>query len=142
MSDLRSQLRNITEEFVSSVLSAMRSASLFELADQTGAARPAEAATPGASVRRSGSQPKEAARPAAAKPAGGRRRKRASPEEVKRQKDTALAAAKALKPGFSKGDVMKKSASKVDLGRALSLLVADGKLSKKGDRRLARYWVK
>ena len=37
---------------------------------------------------------------------------------------------------------MSKSGSKVDLGRALSLLVADGKLIKKGDRRMTRYWVK
>lgn len=59
-----------------------------------------------------------------------------------RQKDTALAASKALKPGFSKGDVMSKSGSKIDLGRALSLLVAEGKLIKKGDRRMTRYWVK
>jgi hypothetical protein len=72
----------------------------------------------------------------------GRRRRRASPDEVARQKDTALNAAKTLKPGFSKGDVMSKSGSKVDLGRALSLLVAEGKLIKKGDRRMTRYWVK
>ena len=132
MSDLRSQLQRITNDFVSSVLSVMRSASLFELAEQSGGAALASAAA--------GREPARAARP------GGRasrgRRKRASAQEVRRQKETALAAAKALKPGFSKGDVMRKSGSKVDLGRALSLLVADGKLSKKGDRRLARYWVK
>jgi phage-related minor tail protein len=139
MSDLRSQLQRITEEFVSSVMSAMRSASLFELAEQGGTAGPAAALISGA-VRRSGAAQKAPA--GAAKPGGGQRRKRASPQEVKRQKDTALAVAKALKPGFSKGEVMRKSGSKVDLGRALSLLVADGKLSKKGDRRLARYWVK
>jgi hypothetical protein len=140
MSDLRSQLRRITEQFVSSVLSAMRSASLFELAEQGGAAGSAAALVSGTAVRRTGTPAKS--RAGAAKPGGGRRRKRASPQEVKRQKDAALAASKALKPGFSKGDVMRKSGSKVDLGRALSLLVADGKLSKKGDRRLARYWVK
>jgi hypothetical protein len=61
---------------------------------------------------------------------------------VQAQKDTALATAKILKPGFAKSDVMKQSGSKVDLGRALSLLVADGTLIKKGDRRLARYSVK
>jgi hypothetical protein len=73
---------------------------------------------------------------------GGRRRHRASPEEVAHQKEIALSTAKGLKPGFSKGDVMNKSGSKLDLGRALSLLVADGKLVKKGDRRMTRYWVK
>jgi hypothetical protein len=83
-----------------------------------------------------------AAPAAARRGAGGRRRRRASPEEVTRQKEIALSAAKGLKPGFSKGDVMSKSGSKVDLGRALSLLVADGKLTKKGDRRMTRYWTK
>lgn len=140
MSDLRFQLRRITDDFVSSVLSAMRSASLFELAEQGDVASSAVAIASGGAARRSAAAPKAAA--GAAKPGGRRRRKRASPQEVKRQKDAALTAAKALRPGFSKGDVMRKSGSKVDLGRALSLLVADGKLSKKGDRRLARYWVK
>ncbi|HEX9295536.1 MAG TPA: hypothetical protein VF881_06865 [Polyangiaceae bacterium] len=59
-----------------------------------------------------------------------------------KQKETAYSAARGLKPGFSKGDVMSKSGSKVDLGRALSLLVQEGKLTKKGDRRMTRYWVK
>jgi hypothetical protein len=58
------------------------------------------------------------------------------------QKDVALAAAKGLKPGFNKGDVMDRSGARVDLGRALSLLVAEGKLMKKGDRRTTRYWLR
>jgi len=33
---------------------------------------------------------------------------------------------------------MKKAASTVDLGRALSLLMSDGKVTRRGDRRLAR----
>jgi hypothetical protein len=136
MSDLRTQLRQITGEFVSSVLYAMQSASLSEIAEPGGASAPVSARAAG----RPASPPKAGA--SAAKPVVGRRRRRASPQEVTKQKDTALAAAKTLKPGFSKGEVMRKSGSKVDLGRALSLLVADGKLSKKGDRRLARYYVK
>ena len=46
------------------------------------------------------------------------RRKRASAEEVEQQKTLALSTARSLKPGFSKGDVMKRSGSNVDLGRA------------------------
>lgn len=134
MSNLRTELERITSEFVSAVLSAMRTASLDDLASETEArgqrARVAPKAAPAA--------------PRPARVGGGRggRRHRASPAEVQRQKDIALAAAKQLKPGFSKGDVMKKSGSKVDLGRALSLLVSEGKLTKKGDRRLTRYTVK
>ncbi len=70
------------------------------------------------------------------------RRRRATADEVQAQKDLALNTAKKLDPGFSKSDVMKKSGSKEDLGRALSLLVNEGKLIRKGERRLARYWVK
>jgi hypothetical protein len=143
MGTLRTELERIASSFVSSVLDAMRSASLSDLADNTGGGRASGAAV---GVGRTRGRPR--GRAALAPPASarrgatGRRRRRASPEEVARQKDVALAASKGLKPGFSKGDVMSKSGSKVDLGRALSLLVADGKLTKKGDRRMTRYWVK
>jgi hypothetical protein len=142
MSDLRSDLEEITQQFVSAVLEALNSASLSSLA-QPAAAGISRATAP--SGRRPGRPPKAApGRPAASakRPTVGGRRKRASAEEVEKQKGTALATAKGLKPGFSKGDVMRKSGSSVDLGRALTLLVQDGKLVKKGDRRLTRYWVK
>src|SRR5258708_1812601 len=145
MGTLRTELERIASSFVSSVLDAMRNASLSDLADQSGGGRAAVAvAAPGRTRGRPrGPRPAVAAAAAAApRGAGGRRRRRASPDEVAKQKDTALAASKSLKPGFSKSDVMAKSGSKVDLGRALSLLVADGKLVKKGDRRMTRYWVK
>jgi hypothetical protein len=142
MSDLRSSLEEITQQFVSAVLDALNSASLSSLAQPAGP-QPRAAAVAG---RRPGRPPKAAApaRPAvsAKRSTGGGRRKRASAEEVEKQKGAALVTAKSLKPGFSKGDVMRKSGSSVDLGRALTLLVQDGKLVKKGDRRLTRYWVK
>ena len=129
MTNLRSQLNQIADRFVSALLNATTAASLAELVDHTGG--------PGRPQRRDA-----ASAPRNAKPAGALRRRRSSPEEVQRQKEVALTAAKSLKPGFSKGDVMKKSGGAVDLGRALTLLVADGQLSKKGDRRSTRYWVK
>jgi hypothetical protein len=138
MNDLRSQLEQITNQFVSSVLAAMKFASLSDLAVES--ARVSVSAAPARAKA-----VKVAAKPVAepvAKPAKRGRRRRASAAEVQGQKELALKTARMLKPGFSKGDVMKKSASKADLGRALSLLVADGKLTKKGDRRLARYSVK
>jgi hypothetical protein len=137
MSTLRSQLEQIANEFVSSLLEAMKSAPLAELAD--GSTR---ASTVSAAPRGRGRPPKTPAAAAPARTARGGRRKRSSAEEVQKLKDTAYAAAKALGKDFSKGDIMKKSGSKVDLGRALTLLVADGKLSKKGDRRMTRYSVK
>jgi hypothetical protein len=138
MGTLRTELERIASSFVESVLDAMRSASLSDLADHTGGGGAA-----GFSSARGRGRPRLAvAGPAVRGRVPGRRRRRASPAEVAKQKETAFAAAKTLKPGFSKGDVMSKSGSKTDLGRALSLLVADGKLTKKGDRRMTRYWVK
>ena len=150
MGTLRTELDRIASSFVSSVLDAMRNASLSDLADQAGSPR---VATPAAATGRTRGRPARVGRPAVAAAAPARkgapaaagkagRRRRASPDEVAKQKDVALAAAKSLKAPFSKGDVMSKSGSKVDLGRALSLLVNEGKLIKKGDRRMTRYWVK
>jgi hypothetical protein len=146
MGTLRTELERIASSFVASVLDAMRNASLSELADQSGSSR---AATSAVGTGRTRGRPRGRPAGSAGAPvsavrrgAGGRRRRRASPDEVAKQKETALSAAKGLRPGFSKGDVMSKSGSKVDLGRALSLLVAEGKLTKKGDRRMTRYWVK
>jgi hypothetical protein len=139
MINLRVQLSQIANQFVTSVLVAMAGASLSDLADHSARA---DGQTP---IHRGPGRPRGArSAPAsrAAKRTAGGRRHRAPPEEVQRQKDVALAAAKSLKPGFNKGDVMKKSGSKVDLGRALSLLVAEGKLAKKGDRRRTTYSVK
>jgi hypothetical protein len=140
MGTLRAELERIASSFVSSVLDAMRNASLSDLADHSGDSR----GTGAPAVRGRGRPrgPRAVAAPTGSRGAVGRRRRRASPDEVAKQKDTALNSSKALKPGFSKGDVMAKSGSKVDLGRALSLLVAEGKLIKKGDRRMTRYWVK
>jgi hypothetical protein len=138
MSDLPLQLSRLADKFISSVLAAMRTAPLGDLVGD------------GRSVRSAPSQRRRGVPPAigSAAPPSNRirwadgRRRRASAEEVQRQKDVAFAAAKALPPGFKKGDVMKKSGSSIDLGRALTLLVADGKLGKRGDRRKTRYWVK
>jgi hypothetical protein len=129
MTNLRSQLNQIADRFVSALLNATTAASLAELVDHTGGPWRRRSRGAASALRN-------------AKAAGAVRRRRSSPEEVQRQKEVALTAAKSLKPGFSKGDVMKKSGGAVDLGRALALLVADGKLSKKGDRRSTRYWVK
>lgn len=133
MSDLRSQLQDVVEQFVSSIYNVVRGSSLSELVAESG----------GAPRRGPGRPPKAslAVVDGKARAAGGRR-KRASSEEVERLKELVLGTAKQLKPGFSKSDVMKKSRSKVDLGRALALVVSDGRLTKKGDRRLTRYWLK
>jgi hypothetical protein len=138
MSDLHSQIQEAVDQFVSSIYSAVRAASLSQLVEEAGAPRE------GVPARRGPGRPPKidgAVRgPARAGRAG--RRKRASSEEVQHLKDMVLSAARQLKPGFSKGDVMKRSRSRTDLGRALALVVADGKLIKKGDRRLTRYWLK
>jgi hypothetical protein len=129
MSQLRHQLRQIVGDFVSAVLQAVSTGSLAEFVEGTSPR----------SARNGSVERRHAGRPLAP-PKGGRRR-RSTAEEVQQLKDLALETARSLSPGFKKGDVMKRSGSRVDLGRALSLLVKEGKLSKKGDRRKARYWV-
>ena len=136
MEQLRSQLQKIADEFVSSLLTAMAGAQLSDLADESAGRVSTGRSTRGRTARGASAAP--VVRPS--RPDG--RRKRASREEVEQQKQLAFSAAKGLKPGFSKSDVMKKAGPSVDLGRALSLLVADGKLTRKGERRMARYWVK
>jgi hypothetical protein len=129
MSQLRQQLRQIVGDFVSAVLEAVSAGSLAEFVEGTGPR----------SKRNGSVERRHAGRPLA--PAKGGRRRRSTAEEVQQLKDLALETARSLSPGFKKGDVMKRSGSRVDLGRALSLLVKEGKLSKKGDRRKARYWL-
>ena len=143
MSELQSQLNQIIDQFVSAVLEAMRSASLTDLADRT-AATPSPARARTAASRQSARQAKvvapRAPAPPTAKPAAVRHR--ASAEEVARLKALALSTGKQLPAGFSKSDVMKRAGAKVDLGRFLTLLVDEGLLTKKGERRNTRYWVK
>jgi hypothetical protein len=129
MSQLRHQLRQIVGDFVTAVLGAVSAGSLEELVEGSS----------GRSTRNGSVERRHAGRPLA--PAKGGRRRRSTAEEVQQLKDLALETARSLSPGFRKGDVMKRSGSRTDLGRALSLLVKEGKLSKKGDRRKARYWV-
>lgn len=137
MSDLRSQIQDVVAEFVSSIYGAVRAASLSQLVEEAGSGGYRTPARRGP-----GRPPSAGAAVSLGKPARGGRRKRASSEEVQHLKETVLTAARQLKPGFSKSDVMKKARSRVDLGRAIALVVSDGKLIKKGDRRLTRYWLR
>lgn len=148
MSNLQADLNELAQGFVAAVLSAMKSASLADLASgaaEGSASAPTKArrqvGRPAQAPARAPTQAKPVQARAAAK-APAKRRKRASAEEVQQQKELALDTAKQLAPGFSKGDVMRKSGSDMDLGRALSLLVDEGKITKKGDRRNTRYWLK
>jgi hypothetical protein len=135
MKDLRFHLHTLANEFVSSILDAMKTAPLVELVDSPAASR-----TNGVAAKRGRGRPpaNDQSFGASASPLRARRR-RASSEEIQGLKDQVLATAKQLGPGFSKRDVSKKTKSKIDLSRILALLVAEGKLRKKGDRRLARY---
>ena len=152
MKDLRPVLEQIAAQFISSVLAAMQAGSLGDLARDLDGVAEAKTARTAASPHPASPRHAKPVRglaftarlpsAVAAAPARGWRRHRASAAEVQAQKAAALTAAKTLRTNFSKGDVMRRSGSDVDLGRALSLLVDEGKLIKKGDRRLTRYWVK
>jgi len=125
MNHLRPAFEKIANAFVRELFAAMQHAQIGELALALAApVAPARKLAP------------------AKQPAARTRRHRASADQVQHQKDIAWSMAKQLNPGFSKGDVMTKSRSRFDLGRALSLLVAEGKLRKRGDRRTTRYFIK
>ncbi len=142
MNSLQSQLQQIAAEFVASALELMRSTSLADLVEPS--KKVAEIARPRmAPVRKlPGRRNEVRAEPAPAPKHEGGRRPRASAEEVKRYKDLAFHTAKQMPPGFSKGDLMKRTGGKVEMGRFLGLLVDEGLLVRKGERRAARYWVK
>ena len=145
MTPLHSELQQITTDFVSAVLQVLGSAPLSELAQHAERAG-AVPAVP-AAVSRRPARPLPPAtvsryKPAIASQPEMGRRHRASAEEVRRHKELALATAKRLPPGFSKGDLMKRAGSKIDLGRALGLLVDEGHLTRKGERRNTRYWLR
>ena len=126
MGTLRTELERIASSFVSSVLDAMRTASLSELADQSGASRAAGSAMGTGRTR---------GRPRGSRPAGtagapvqagapwcGPQASSCFPDEVAKQKETALSAAKGLRPGFSRAMSCRNRGPKIDLGRARSLL--------------------
>jgi hypothetical protein len=143
MSNLEPKLLALASDFVGAIVGALRSAPIDEIAGLAGPAAAPRAAAPRAAAPRAASAPKAPApQSAAARAAKPARRHRASAAEVASQKKVAYDTARTLKGGFSKGEVMRKSGSSVDLGRALTLLVADGRLKKQGDRRLTRYWVR
>ncbi len=142
-SGLEEQLQQAVENFVAGILTVVD-----KMAPSDGAATPkARAAvgrSPAASPRAQRVQPRSVVNPPlpAVAPAGPAKRPRASAAEVKRYKDLAFATAKRMPPGFSKGELMKRTGGKIDMGRYLTLLVDEGLLTRQGDRRSTRYWVK
>ena len=121
---LRTELERIADEFVSTVLSALRSASLDEVikyAPQPSGRLPARL--------------EEANGTSSNRPMSGR----APRGEIQRQKDAVMTIAGAPPSGFRKADIVEKTGLNVNVSRALSLLVTEGKLARKGDRNQARY---
>src|SRR5258708_18100045 len=110
MNNLQAQLGAIADQFVSAALAALTSASLSELSAAP-APRVSKNVAPPTYGRWQRPKSRSAVATASAPKVGAGRRKRSSPAEVQRQKDVALTAAKALKSGFSKGDIMTRSAS-------------------------------
>jgi hypothetical protein len=140
VSNLRAPLDRIVEPFVSGILAVVKTASPADFAGHGGKAVAAKARAVRLVTRPTPAAPVKVA-PVAKRSRSGKRH-RSSAREVAAHKKVAYDTARTFKPGLRKDDVMRKSASEADLGHALSLLVADGKLTKKGDRRLTRYSVK
>jgi hypothetical protein len=143
MTSLQAQLQQISADFVTQVLAAMRDASLADMADEPqNGGTPGRRArtTPARTLRGQAKEVRPRPEPVPTEAAGKRRRSTA--EEVQRYKDMAFRTARQMPPGFSKGDLMKRTGGKVDMGRFLGLLVDEGLLTRQGERRSTRYWVK
>jgi hypothetical protein len=142
MNSLQAQLQQIASDFVAQALAALRATSAADLADeqQTAAAPVRARSAPARNLRSPAKEVRPRPEPAPMEVPG--KRHRSTAEEVQRYKDLALRTARQMPPGFSKGNLMKRTGGKVDMDRFLGLLVDEGLLTRKGERRSTRYWVK
>lgn len=71
-----------------------------------------------------------------------RRKERATPEEIASRKVLAYRIARRREGWFSRRDVATQLAGDPNIGRTLSLLVAERKLRVRGERRSTQYLVR
>ena len=141
MSKLRSELERIAAEFTRAILSAMASAPLDELLEEPRRTRRPLGKGSGISTAAAGDGDTRRARVGTVTLSRPSARMRAPRGELQRQKDAVLTAARHLPPGFRRADATKQSGLTGNLSRALSQLVAEGMLVRKGNRGQARYWI-
>lgn len=156
MSNLRSALNTITSQFIDNVLAAMRSASLQDIAAETGARSTATSTTTAAPKRRAGRKPAaaaEAAAPAAEAPAksrGGRsaarkggRLARRSPEDLAKVVDQIVAVLEKHPDGLRAEEIREAiGVSAKELPRPLGDALDGKRITKKGQKRATTYFAR
>ncbi len=157
MSNLRSALNTITSQFIDNVLAAMRSASLQDIAAETGARSTAASASTGAAPkRRAGRKPAaaaEAAAPAAEAPAKGRggrasarkggRLARRSPEDLAKVVDQIVAVLEKHPDGLRAEEIRAAiGVSAKELPRPLGDALDGKRITKKGQKRATTYFAR
>lgn len=157
MSNLRSALNTITSQFIDNVLAAMRSASLQDIAAETGArSAPKSSTAPAAPKRRAGRKPAavaEAAAPAAEAPAKGRggrssarkggRLARRSPEDLAKVVDQIVAVLEKHPDGLRAEEIRAAiGVSAKELPRPLGDALDGKRITKKGQKRATTYFAR
>lgn len=126
--DLDALIRARIEAFVEELTDLVRQAALDAVTEALGGAR----------AERRAPRPTPPSRPSPSTS----RRPRARAADVERQKELVLEAAQNLGPRFAKKDVVAATGLTDDATRVLALLVKEGKLEKRGERRLTTYSLK
>jgi hypothetical protein len=132
---LRDTIAQLAETFVSGVLSAVRSASLEDLASETGSARPAG---------RTAAAPKAAAAAPAVKARRGRggRLKRRTPEDIAQVIEHIVSLLRANANGLRAEEIRAKlGLSAAELPRPINEALASRTITKTGEKRATRYFV-
>lgn len=126
--DLDALIRARIEAFVEELTGLVRQAALDAVTEALGGSRP--------------TRPAARPTPSSQPPSRTGRRPRARTSEVERQKELVLGAARALGAGFARKDIVAATGLEDDATRVLALLVKEGKLEKRGERRLTTYTLK
>jgi len=146
MSNLRATLDSLANDFASSVLAAIRGASLQELLSEAGGAAPRGGG--GRAGRRAGGRRAAAAAPGAAAPARaargrGGRLKRRSPADIKQVLDKVHGLLRGKKDGLRSEEIQKAlRLDKREMPRVLTTGVTSRRLSKRGEKRATRYYAR
>jgi hypothetical protein len=143
MSSLKSSIASLAETFASSVLAAIRSASLEEILSEGSGRRSPAPAPP---KRGPGRPRKEASNVAKSKPvtaAKGGRLPRRSEEDLQKVVGLVVSALKSAPEGLRSEHLQRVlKISKKELVGPLNLALGQKKISKKGERRSTTYFAK
>jgi hypothetical protein len=142
MMTLQRSIASLAETFATSVLAAIRSASLEEILSEGKGGR---ASSPSTLVKRGPGRPRKEASvgPKPAKVAKGGRLPRRSEDEIKKVAGVIVSALKSAPEGLRSEHLQRVlKLSKKEIVGPLNLALSEKKISKKGQRRSTTYFAK